>query len=63
MKIVQLKTEKAKQILEIVRERGDHCACVPTYSFSPDNICPCKEFLESKEIGECHCGLYRKEEI
>ena len=25
-----------------------------------DGYCPCKEFREQKEPGECHCGRFEK---
>lgn len=27
------------------------------------HVCPCAEFLESEEKGECHCGKYIKSEL
>ena len=33
------------------------------YRVNEDTKCPCKEFLNSQELGECHCGLYIKVEV
>lgn len=27
-----------------------------------DTICPCKEFREKRDFGECHCGKFIKVE-
>ena len=31
--------------------------------YKPENLCPCKAFIDSKELGECPCGRYIKIEI
>lgn len=36
-----------------------HCPC--RLMKTPDTKCPCKEFREQTEPGECHCGLFVKE--
>ena len=38
-----------------------HCPCRLTKT--RDTLCPCKEFREQTEAGECHCGLYYKVEV
>ena len=51
-----------KEVVEEVRrklkENGGFCPCKLVKS--PENKCICQEFLNQKELGECHCGLYVK---
>lgn len=51
-----------KEVVEGVRnklkENGGFCPC--KIEKTEDTRCMCKEFLE-QESGECHCGLYVKE--
>lgn len=54
-------TMKAKEIREKVKENDGYCPC--SLFKNEDTKCPCKEFLESQELGECHCGLYIKVEV
>lgn len=54
-------TMKAKEIREKVKENDGYCPC--SLFRNEDTKCPCKEFLESQELGECHCGLYIKVEV
>lgn len=38
-----------------------YCPCVLPHNHNEDTVCMCKEFreqMESREPGECHCGLY-----
>lgn len=65
MKIV---TNKDKKLVEEIREKikanDGHCACAIVQT--PDNKCMCKEFrdkIDRKEIGYCHCGLYKIESV
>lgn len=46
------------EILQKLEERDGYCPC--KFERIPDNKCMCKEFRE-QESGECHCGLYVKE--
>ena len=51
-----------KLLLENQKKYGKrYCPCSITRDES--TICPCKEFMESKELGECHCGKYVKVEL
>lgn len=54
---------KDKRLVEEIRkaqkDNGGYCCCA--IEKTPDTKCMCKEFIESKESGWCHCGLYHKE--
>lgn len=54
-------TEKVKKIREKLKENQGYCPC--SIFKNEDTKCPCKEFLNSNEIGECHCGLYIREKV
>ena len=46
----------------VVRDdNGDVVYCPCRLTKSEDTKCPCKEFREQTEPGECHCGLFVKE--
>lgn len=45
---------------EMVEANGGYCPCA-IYQ-NEDTLCPCKEFREMDEPGECHCGRYEKVE-
>ena len=47
------------EIKKKLKENGGYCPCRLTKN--EDTKCPCKEFREQTETGECHCGLYYKE--
>lgn len=53
-------TETAKFVRQKLKENDNYCPC--SIVRSPDTKCMCKEFRESNEPGECHCGLYVKVE-
>ena len=65
--------ETKNEILKSLRENKDkygerYCPCTPTIFYNDENaidyICPCRDFRETKGIGEeCHCGLYIKTEL
>lgn len=42
-----------------LEQNGGYCPCA--IEKSEDTKCMCKDFRE-QESGECHCGLYVKEE-
>ena len=44
-----------------IAENGGFCLC--KIGKIPENKCMCKEFIESQELGECHCGKFIKTEI
>lgn len=47
------------EIRKSLKENGNYCPC--KIEKTEDTKCMCKEFLE-QESGECHCGLYVKEQ-
>ena len=53
--------ELVAQIRQKLKESGGYCPC--RLVKNEDTKCMCKEFLEQKEVGECHCGLYYKVEV
>lgn len=50
--------ELEKEIRNKLKENFGYCPC--KLEHIPDNKCMCKDFRE-QESGECHCGLYIKE--
>lgn len=45
------------KIREALKKTGNHCPC--RADFTPDTLCPCKDFRENGKPGEfCYCGLY-----
>ena len=53
--------ELVNEIRTKLKENNDYCPC--SLIKSEDTICPCKNFREQKELGECHCGLWIKTEL
>ena len=49
-----------KMVIEALKANDGYCPCKITHI--PDNKCICKAFREQEE-GECHCGLYIKDEM
>lgn len=57
MKIKFTEDEELKRaILDKLKSNGGFCPCAIIHN--QDTMCMCKDFRESKEVGECHCGLY-----
>ena len=58
-----IRLSKDKELVEEIRqklkENDGYCPC--RIEKSGDTKCMCKEFGE-QDRGECHCGLYVKEE-
>ena len=61
---MRIKVSSNKEVVEEVRkklrENSGYCPC--KLIKNEDTKCICKEFMEQKELGECHCGLYIKVE-
>ena len=51
--------EYAAEVRRRIKENDGYCPCKIVKN--EETKCMCKEFLE-QEAGECHCGLYIKEE-
>ena len=54
-------TELVNEIRKKLKENDGYCPC--RIQKNEDTKCMCKEFVEQEELGECHCGLYIKEEV
>lgn len=50
--------EVASAVLEGLKKNGGYCPC--RADKTPETRCMCKDFIEQKEDGYCHCGLYYK---
>ena len=50
--------ELVTEIKQKLKDNGGYCPC--RLEQIEDTKCPCKEFREQTESGECHCGLYYK---
>lgn len=48
-------------VVKKLRENDGYCPCATEKT--DDTKCPCKDFRESTEPCECHCGLYKKIEV
>ena len=61
---LKIKVSEDKELVNEIRnkleENGGYCPCRVTKN--EDTKCPCKEFREQTELGECCCGLYYKVE-
>lgn len=53
--------ELVAEIRQKLKENDGYCPC--RIDKTPENKCMCQEFINQQEIGECHCGLYIKEEV
>ena len=58
MKMKIEKLPNTDDIAAAVKENGGYCIC--SVDKTPETKCMCKEFVERKESGVCHCGLYKK---
>lgn len=54
MKIIEINPS----IAEIVQQNDGYCPCA--VQRTPETKCICKDFIEQKEPGPCHCGRYEK---
>lgn len=61
----ELVSEIDKKLKENEQKYGKrYCPCIlPQFYNTDDNVCMCQEFIDSKELGECHCGKYIKYEL
>ena len=59
MKIIKNPNEaEYLAITEEVNNNGGFCPC--SLLKNDDTKCPCREFREQDDEGECHCGRYVK---
>lgn len=56
--MVKIEKIGSEEIAAAVKANDGYCICAVVKT--PDTKCMCKEFLEQKENGVCHCGLYKK---
>ncbi len=49
-----------EEVTQRVKENGGYCPCM--INKTEDTKCVCKEFRETTEAGECHCGRFVKVE-
>ena len=52
--------EEVNYIKEKIKENDGYCTC--QLEKNENTKCICKSFLNQKENGWCHCGLYYKED-
>lgn len=61
---MKIKLSEDKELVAEIRKKlkvsGGYCPC--RLIQNEDTKCPCKEFREQTEVGECHCGLFCKVE-
>lgn len=50
-----------ESIGDLVAANDGYCPCAVFKT--NDTKCICREFLESSELGPCHCGRYEKVEL
>ena len=53
--------EKYELVTKSVNENNGYCPCMVFQT--SETKCICKEFKESKKLGECRCGRFVKVEI
>ena len=57
--MTKLKTVEINPDFAAAVEANDgYCPCL--IERSEDTLCPCKDFREQTEPGECHCGRFAK---
>lgn len=54
LRIVEIDPDFAKA----VEENDGYCPCATEKT--DDTICPCKDFRDQNEPGECYCGRFMK---
>ena len=58
MKIIV--NEGTEELLTAIEANEGYCPC--KLNKTQENKCMCKEFIEQKTTGDCHCGLFSKVE-
>lgn len=54
--------ERIDKLLDENQAKYGKRFCPCSLVHDDEHVCICKEFLESEENGECHCGKYIKTE-
>lgn len=52
--------KEAEKQLQLMKEKYRKRYCPCALEFTQDTICPCKNFRDKEEEGECDCGRYKK---
>lgn len=47
-----------QEVTQAVKDNDGYCPCMTTRSV--DTKCPCRDFRDQENEGECHCGRYVK---
>lgn len=55
--------ERINDLLEKNREKYGKRYCPCSIIHDDAHVCPCEEFMDSEELGECHCGKFVKVEV
>lgn len=55
------RVKDSDEIFRAVKNNGGYCPC--KLIRNEDTICPCREFIESPNLGKCDCGLFIKMEV
>lgn len=50
--------EKYNKATQAIKENNNYR--LDCKEFIPENRCPCKQFIECDDLGECECGRYVK---
>ena len=53
--------QEYEKVTRAVQKNSGYCPCALIKDKT--TLCICKEFIESKELGLCHCGRYKKVEL
>ena len=56
--VVSENKELVNEIRQKLKDNEGYCPCSLVKNIN--TRCPCKNFREQEEPGECHCGLYVK---
>ena len=55
--------ERIDKLLKKNEEKYGKRYCPCSVVHDDEHVCPCVEFIESTELGDCHCGKYTKVEV
>lgn len=58
MKVKIERLPDTEEIQAAVKANDGYCPCARERK--PETKCMCKAFVDQKESGICHCGLYKK---
>lgn len=62
---MKIRVNDDKELVAVIRKKlkdnDGYCPCA--IEKTPETKCICQAFTKQTELGECHCGLYIKEEV